>query len=165
MGASIAISSGRSKPAPYFFGTKMALFMLRPQPQVPNRTGIASPFAQAVPFSFRKQSNIGRPTVTATPPTMPLNTRRRVSLLIGFSRQILGDLALRRGFFVLRQRRHTGLDLGDLGERIAQGDGFQQVRNPVALLRERLVQVRQERPVDRRRRATCTVTIDSRHEA
>src|ERR1700679_3645912 len=139
MGASMAISSGRSDPAPYFLGTKMGLFMLRPQPQVPNRTGIGPPFAQAVPFSFRKQSNIGRPTVTATPPPMPLNTRRRVNLLIfrlsrpatllRISRKIQCDLALLFGFFVLRQRRHTGFDLGHLGERIAQGDGFQQVRN------------------------------------
>src|ERR1700722_8125562 len=74
-----AISSGRSKPVPVFFGTKMALFIPRPQAQVPKRTGIFSPDAQAVPLSFRKQFSRGNPMVTAEPLTIPRNTRRRLN--------------------------------------------------------------------------------------
>src|SRR5262245_48218233 len=82
IGSSAEISSGRSKSAPYFFGTKMFEFMPRPQPHVPNRIGIGLPSASAVPLVLSMQFNNGSATFTAAPPTIPRSTVRLVNLLM-----------------------------------------------------------------------------------
>src|ERR1700712_5693773 len=172
----MAISSGRSKPAPSLVGTKMPLFIPRPQPQVPNRTGMGVPLAQAVPLLFRKLSRIGSPTVTATPPTMPLNTRRLVNLLMSDSlavrkTAVTGSMLIEGnslrllGRLILRYWRRARLHPRDLRERVAQSNRLQQIRNPITLVREALVEICQQWTIDWRRNATCAIAVHARHQA
>ena len=91
-----AISSGRSKSAPVFFGMNACLFMPSPQNQVPKRVGSGDFVdANAVPFSLRKQSSTGSPTATAPPLSMPRNRRLR----------LIGRVLTSMGFLHGDQRR------------------------------------------------------------